>query len=58
MGNKKTKLLVIGIDSATWSIIKSNLAQLKNFKSLMNNPLGYYDTIILILITVVILSKL
>ena len=39
-----TKLLVIGLDAATWRIIKPNLGQLPYFKKLINE--GKYKTII------------
>jgi len=37
------KILLIGIDAATWKIIKPNLGQLPNFKELMNE--GSYKTL-------------
>jgi len=39
-----TKLLIIGIDAATWSVIKPNLGELPNFKKLMEE--GKYKTLV------------
>jgi len=43
--DKKTKLMVIGIDAATWRIINPNIDKLPNFKKLMEE--GQHKTITL-----------
>lgn len=43
MKSRKAKLLVIGLDGATFKIIKPNLKRLPNFKFLMNS--GFYQVL-------------